>query len=130
MSEMMLFPKTWEEFEKQYGFYDIKQAYMYGNTRLIPSFRVQQWLDHIDDIKRKKQSQNNKMAEVAKLLGQKINKRFTVEYFNTKFDCMFFINVSRKYDFTVLDEPEFSFCFTEQLLYALITGEAVIVDEV
>jgi hypothetical protein len=38
----------------------------------------------------------NKMAEVAKLLGQKINKRFTVEYLNTKFDCIFFISVSRK----------------------------------
>lgn len=72
---------------------------------------------------------DNKMAEVAKLLGQKINKRFTVEYFNTKFDCMFFISVSRKYEFKVLNEPEFSFCFTEQVLYELITGRAVIVDD-
>lgn len=71
---------------------------------------------------------NNKIAEVAKLLGQKINKRFTVEYFNAKFDCIFFINVSREYDFTVLNKPEFSFCFTEQVLYALITGKAVITD--
>jgi hypothetical protein len=71
----------------------------------------------------------SKMAEVAKLLGQKINKRFTVEYFNTKFDCIFFISVSRKYEFKVLNEPEFSFCFTEQVLYALITGEAKIVDK-
>lgn len=71
----------------------------------------------------------SKMAEVAKLLGQKINKRFTVDYCNTKFDCIFFISVSRKYDFTVLNKPEYSFCFTEQLLYALITGEAVIIDE-
>ena len=71
----------------------------------------------------------NKMAEVAKLLGQKINKRFTVEYFNTKFDCILFIRVDRKYDFKVLNEPEFSFCFTEQILYALITGGAVIVNE-
>jgi hypothetical protein len=72
---------------------------------------------------------DNKMAEVAKLLGQKINKRFTVEYFNTKFDCMFFISVSRRYDFKVLNEPDFSFCFTEQILYALITGGAVIIDD-
>ena len=71
---------------------------------------------------------DNKMAEVAKLLGQKINKRFTVEYFHRKFDCIFFISVNRKYEFKVLDEPEFSFCFTEQILYALITGEAVIID--
>ncbi len=71
----------------------------------------------------------NKMEQVAKLLGQKINTRFTVEYCNTKFDCVFFISVSRKYGFKVLNEPEFSFCFTEQVLYALITGGAKIVDK-
>lgn len=71
----------------------------------------------------------NKMAEVAKLLGQKINKRFTVEYCSTKFDCKFYRSASGKYGFMVLDEPEFSFCFTEQLLYALITGGAVIADD-
>jgi hypothetical protein len=71
----------------------------------------------------------NKMPEVAKLLGQKINKRFTVEYCSTKFDCKFYRSESGKYGFMVLDEPEFSFCFTEQILYALITGTAVIVDD-
>ena len=45
MDEKMLFPKTWEEFEKHQGFYDSKQAYTFGNTRLIPSFRVEQWLE-------------------------------------------------------------------------------------
>jgi len=49
--DAMTFPDTWEEFEKQYGFYDSKQVYMFGNTRLIPSFRVKQWLDHINDMK-------------------------------------------------------------------------------
>lgn len=71
----------------------------------------------------------DKMEEVARLLGQKINKRFTVEYFNTKFDCKFFKRASGKCDFTVLDEPEFSFCFTEQILYALIIGGAVVVND-
>lgn len=72
----MAFPDTWEEFEKHYGFYDIKQAYTFGNTRLIPSFRVQQWLIHLDDINRKKKSQKNKMEQAAtmnsfdKLLGR------------------------------------------------------------
>lgn len=69
----------------------------------------------------------NKMAEVARLLGQKINTRFTVEYYGTKFDCKFFRRASGKCDFTVLNEPEFSFCFTEQILFGLITGVAVIV---
>lgn len=71
----------------------------------------------------------NKMEQVAKLLGQKINKRFTVEYCNTKFDCEFYRSESGRYGFTVLDEPGFSFCFTEQILYALLTGGAVIVDD-
>ncbi len=71
----------------------------------------------------------NKMAEVAKLLGQKINKRFTVEYCSTKFDCKFYLSVSGKYGFMVLDEPPFAFCFTEQILYGLLNGTAVIVDD-
>ena len=74
-------------------------------------------------------NEKNKMAEVAKLLGQKINKRFTVEYFHTKFDCKFYIGVRGECGFTVLSEPEFSFCFTEQILHALITGGAVVVDD-
>ena len=46
MGEMMNFPDTWEEFEKSYGFTDSKEVYTNG-SRLIPSFRVKQWLDHI-----------------------------------------------------------------------------------
>jgi len=42
MSEnTMIFFDTWEEFEKQYGFHDSKQVYMFGNTMLTPSFRIQ-----------------------------------------------------------------------------------------
>lgn len=45
MADMMTFPNTWEEYEKIYGFNDIDQVYTNG-SRLIPSFRVKQWLDH------------------------------------------------------------------------------------
>lgn len=48
MTDQMKFPDTWEEFEEHYGFYDIKNVYTFGNLRLIPSFRVQQWLDHLE----------------------------------------------------------------------------------
>ena len=44
MNEAMEFPETWEEFEKQYGFTDDKETYTNG-ARLIPSFRVKQWLE-------------------------------------------------------------------------------------
>ena len=43
---MMTFPDTWEEFEKLYGFNDVEEIYT-NNSRLIPSFRVKQWLDHL-----------------------------------------------------------------------------------
>lgn len=46
MNEMMTFPDTWEEFEKLYGFNDAEEIYT-NNSRLIPSFRVKQWLDHL-----------------------------------------------------------------------------------
>ena len=45
MSDKMTFPETWEEFEKSYGFDDSEEIYTNG-SRLIPSFRVKQWLDH------------------------------------------------------------------------------------
>lgn len=41
----MRFPNTWEEFEKDYGFEDSKQIYTNG-SKLIPTFRVKQWLEH------------------------------------------------------------------------------------
>lgn len=43
-NEQMNFPKTWEEYEQEYGFNDSEEVYT-NNSRLIPSFRVKQWLD-------------------------------------------------------------------------------------
>lgn len=40
----MEIPKTWKEFEEGYGFTDRKEIYTNG-SRLIQSFRVEQWLD-------------------------------------------------------------------------------------
>ena len=53
MSDMMTFPDTWEEYERSYGFYDTEEVYTNG-SRLIPSFRVRQWLDHESERKKKK----------------------------------------------------------------------------
>ena len=123
MAEMMLFPKTWEEFEKQYGFHDSKQAYMYGNTRLIPSFRVEQWLDHIDNIKRKKQSQKNKMEQVAAMFGKKLDEHFCVSCCNTRFLLKFTLD-----GLWVFDDSWGHWNGEDGMLEALLTGEAVIVD--
>ena len=53
MSDCQEFPNTWEEFEQAYGFEDRKEIYTNG-SRLIQSFRVKQWLDHIAEPERKK----------------------------------------------------------------------------
>ena len=50
MSDVMVFPETWEEFEKSYGFIDKEKVYTNG-SRLITSFRVEQWLDYCKDKK-------------------------------------------------------------------------------
>lgn len=54
MNEMITFPDTWEEYEKQYGFTDDEKVYTNG-SRLIPSFRVKQWLDHLPSVQPKTQ---------------------------------------------------------------------------
>ena len=46
-NEVQTFPKTWEEFAKEYGFYDRTEILCSSNTMLIPVFRVNQWLEHI-----------------------------------------------------------------------------------
>lgn len=43
---MMIFPTTWEEFERDYGFTDTEHIYTNG-SRLMQSFRVEQWLEYI-----------------------------------------------------------------------------------
>lgn len=49
MCDVMKFPNTWEEFEKCYGFTDTEEVYTNG-ARLIPSFRVEQWLYHVGGV--------------------------------------------------------------------------------
>lgn len=57
-NEQMEFPKTWEEYEQEYGFNDAEEVYS-NNIRLIPSFRVKQWLEHINT---QQESEGEKMA--------------------------------------------------------------------
>ena len=129
MAEMMLFPKTWKEFEEQYGFYDSKQAYMYGNTRLIPSFRVQQWLDHIDDINLKKQSQKNKMEQIAKMFGKELGEEFKVKV-NCTTEKIILCRFSKKGLCYQEDEKwNYEWFITDMVMAQLICGEAVIIND-
>ena len=45
----MTFPDTWEEYEDMYSITDAEKIYTNG-SRLIPTFRVRQWLDHMDAL--------------------------------------------------------------------------------
>ena len=57
MADMMTFPDTWEEFEELYHITDTEQIYTNG-ARLIPSFRVEQWLEHMSDRKTEPQTES------------------------------------------------------------------------
>ena len=45
MADMMNFPKRWEDFLHYYEFDDARRIYTNG-SRLIPSFRVKQMMEH------------------------------------------------------------------------------------
>ena len=45
MADMMNFPKRWEDFMHDYEFEDARRIYTNG-SRLIPSFRVKQMMEH------------------------------------------------------------------------------------
>ena len=65
-NEQMKFPETWEEYEREYGFNDSEEVYT-NNSRLIPSFRVKQWLDHL------KQEPINKSAMMYDIYMEGVN---------------------------------------------------------
>lgn len=47
----MEFPETFESFAKEYGFKDKKEIYTNG-ADLIPIFRVKQWLEHDNKLRK------------------------------------------------------------------------------
>ena len=51
MNEQMEFPETFEGFAKEYGFKDDKEVYTNG-LDLIPIFRVKQWLEYDNKLRR------------------------------------------------------------------------------
>ena len=50
MSDMMNFPKRWEDFLHDYEFEDARRIYTNG-SRLIPSFRVKQMMEHYAPVR-------------------------------------------------------------------------------
>lgn len=128
--DVMKFPDTWEEFEKHFGFNDIKRAYMFGNTRLIPSFRVQQWLNHIDDIKRKKQLQKNKMEAIAALFGKRLCEEFSVSVPRYEFGKVKERVIVKGWFGSRGFQSEQVIISDSHIFAQLLEGEAVIIDEI
>ena len=58
MAEMMTFPETFEEFAEQYKIIDDEKIYTNGQE-LIPIFRVKQWLEHEDLVKKMEKKNKN-----------------------------------------------------------------------
>ena len=50
MADMMNFPKRWEDFLHDYEFEDARKIYTNG-SRLIPSFRVKQMMEHYAPVR-------------------------------------------------------------------------------
>ena len=50
MGDMMTFPKRWEDFLHDYEFEDARRIYTNG-SRLIPSFRVEQMMEHYAPVR-------------------------------------------------------------------------------
>lgn len=66
MNEEMKFPKTFEEFIKQYSFFDNQQVYTNG-SELIPVFRIKQWEEH-------KEKENQELKKQVEEINKMIEK--------------------------------------------------------
>lgn len=66
----------------------------------------------------------NKMAEVAKLFGKELGKRFTVNFYNRLYDVSF-----DKHGLRVFSDEIFEDELSRLLLEGLIIGNAVIINE-
>lgn len=49
MADMMMFPKTVDEFMEKYKIVDTDEVYTNG-AELVPIFRMKQWFEHVDAV--------------------------------------------------------------------------------
>ena len=64
MANIMTFPETFEEFAEQYKIIDDEEVYTNG-SELIPIFRVKQWLEH-EDLVKKMEKKNKEQTNSTK----------------------------------------------------------------
>jgi uncharacterized metal-binding protein len=117
----MCFPETWEEFKKQYRIVDTEKVYTNG-IEMIPTFRVEQWLEHCKNIKCSQQE--NKMAKVAELFGKKLGERFCIIRYGDRYDARF---LERGFEVYGLENPYVD--VDSFVLADLLAGRAEIVED-
>ena len=61
MADMMNFPKRWEDFLHDYEFEDARRIYTNG-SKLIPSFRVKQMMEHYAPVRHGRWIEQEKYA--------------------------------------------------------------------
>ena len=61
MADMMNFPKRWEDFLHDYEFEDDRRIYTNG-SKLIPSFRVKQMMEHYAPVRHGRWIEQEKYA--------------------------------------------------------------------
>lgn len=92
MADAMMFPDTFEEFVKWFGFVDSGEHYTNG-SELIQVFRVKQWLEHeFNRIEEENAnySRNNRSLTEAVTEMQKVLKKQNaeIEKLTYKFECL------------------------------------------
>ena len=81
MNDIMMFPKTVEEFMEQYKIVDREQVYTNG-MELVPIFRMKQWFEHQKNARvEKKPRYIDANALLAKLNQEKIPYDSDINYF-------------------------------------------------
>lgn len=94
MADAMIFPDTFEEFVKIFGFVDSKEYYTNG-SELIQVFRVEQWLEHEFNRLEKENanySRNNRSLTAAVTEMQKALKKQSAEIERLQNECFCIAN--------------------------------------
>ncbi len=77
MNDVMKFPKTFDEFIKQYSFFDKQQIYTNG-SELIHVFRIKQWEEHKEkenqELKKQLENMTDDYCSASKLKHERAIK--------------------------------------------------------
>ncbi len=109
-----------------YACSDRENIALWMACRALEFCKANGYTGYEDFSERRADMVENKMADVAALFGKKLGEMFTVKWGSPDFmfDCRF-----DEYGLYVLSEPPFSDHFSQRLLYDLLKGRAVIVDD-